>query len=409
MSAALGARPRLLERLLPAGIDGSIAAHARHYGPLPQPSRRDPRVLDELAASGLTGRGGGAFPVARKLAAVAGRPPAAVVANGAESEPASRKDAVLLERNPHLVLDGLELAAWLVDAQEASIAVAQRSAATIERAIAERPRDRQPRLVVVPGRFVAGEESALVNAVAGRAAKPTGHRPFESGILVQNVETLAHLALVGRHGAAWFRRAGTASEPGTALATVLGAVPSPGVVEFEPGETLGGLLERCGGVTETVDAVLIGGYFGTWLHAEADIVLSDEALRVHGAALGARVIVALPGSACGLVETARVVRALASESAGQCGPCVFGLPALADAYDALVDGAAADSALRRIARLQDQIALRGGCSHPDGTLAFAMSGLTTFADEIDRHRHGHCSGTYPEPVLPVGTAGSAAR
>ena len=180
-------------------------------------------------------------------------------------------------------------------------------------------------------------------------------------------------------------------------------------MEFEPGETLGGLLERCGGVTETVDAVLIGGYFGTWLHAEADIVLSDEALRVHGAALGARVIVALPGSACGLVETARVVRALASESAGQCGPCVFGLPALADAYDALVDGAAADSALRRIARLQDQIALRGGCSHPDGTLAFAMSGLTTFADEIDRHRHGHCSGTYPEPVLPVGTAGSAAR
>jgi NADH:ubiquinone oxidoreductase subunit F (NADH-binding) len=402
-------RPRLIERVLPSAIDGSLAAHQRLYGPLPRPSRRDPRLLDEIAASGLTGRGGAAFPTSLKLAAVARTRPTAVVANGAEGEPASRKDLELLARNPHLVLDGLELAARLVDAQDVAVAVAAGSVATLERAIAERPGGRRPRLVVTPDRFVAGEESAVVNAVAGGPARPTGRRPYASGILVQNVETLAHVALIARRGAAWFREAGTADEPGTALATVAGAVASPGVVEFEPGETLGALLERCGGVTETVDAVLIGGYFGIWMLAEPDIELSDAGLRPHGASLGARAVVALPRSACGLAETARVVRSLADESAGQCGPCVFGLPALADAYDTLLAGDPAGTARQRIGRLRDQIALRGGCAHPDGTLAFAASGLAVFADEIDRHRRGQCSGTHPGPVLPTAPMAKARR
>ena len=242
-----------------------------------------------------------------------------------------------------------------------------------------------------------------MNAIVGRAAKPTGRRPFADGILVQNVETLAHLALVARNGAEWFRAAGTESEPGTALATVLGAVANPGVIEFELGATLGELAERCGGLTEPVDAVLIGGYFGRWLAADPRLVLTNEALLVRGGALGARAVVLLPRSACGLSEVARVARHLAGESAGQCGPCVFGLPALADALDALVAGRDVEATLDRIPRLRAQIARRGACAHPDGTLGFVASGLELFAGEVERHRRGSCSATSDLRVLPLPT------
>jgi NADH:ubiquinone oxidoreductase subunit F (NADH-binding) len=271
----------------------------------------------------------------------------------------------------------------------------------LERAIAERPDAQRTQIVRVPDRFVAGEESALVNAVDGGEPKPTGRRPFEAGVLVQNVETLAHLALVARYGADWFREAGTEAEPGTALATVGGAVAKPGVIELEIGSTLGQLFERCGGLVEPVDSVLVGGYFGSWLAANPELVLADEVLRPRGASLGARAFVALPRSACGLMEVAQVTRYLATESAGQCGPCVFGLAALADALDAVVRGRDTDAALQRIPRLQAQIARRGACAHPDGALGFVTSGLATFASEVERHRHGQCSATRHERILPT--------
>jgi NADH:ubiquinone oxidoreductase subunit F (NADH-binding) len=367
---------------------------------LPRIQRRDQRLLAEFAASGITGRGGAWFPTATKLAAVADKRRTGVVANGTEGEPASRKDVVLLAHNPHLVLDGLTIAAGLVGAREATIAVTEgRVVRALEGAIAERPRQEQPRLVVVPGRFIAGEETALLSAASGGAGLPTGRRPFADGVLVQNVETLAHLALVARYGADWFRSAGTDAEPGTALATVAGVVASPGVVEFELGSTLGGLFERCGGLLEPVDAVLIGGYFGCWLRAEPELELTNEALRARGASLGARVIVAFPRSACGLAEVARVVQYLANESAGQCGPCVFGLPALADALQAVVEGRGVEKVLQRIGRLGAQIAGRGGCAHPDGALTFVRSGLEVFAGEIERHRRGSCTAARRPPVL----------
>ena len=379
-------------RLLPPR-SGDLETHLATYGSLPAVRRRDRRLLAEIEASGLTGRGGAAFPTATKLASVAQHPRTSVVANGTEGEPLSAKDATLLERNPHLVLDGLVVASMLVGARETAIAVgagATAAARALERAIAERPTTSRPQLALVPDRFVAGEESALVSAVGGGDAKPTGKRPFESGVLVQNVETLAHVALVARYGAAWFRTAGTEAQPGTALATVAGAVATPGVVEFEPGTRLGDLFERCGGLLDDVEGVLIGGYFGRWLTYDPELVLTDESLRARGGSLGARVIVALPRSTCGLVEVARVARYMAGESAGQCGPCVFGLAALADELDAIVGGTGTEA---RVSRLQAQIARRGACAHPDGTLGFVASGLALFAEEVEVHSRGRCSAT----------------
>lgn len=389
-----------VNRLLAPDAGSNYASHIAAHGSLRRIQRRDPRLLAELAASGIAGRGGAWFPTAAKLAAVADHRRTVVVANGTEGEPASRKDVVLLAHNPHLVLDGLTIAARLVGAREATIAVTDaRVVRTLDRAIAERPRHEQPRLVVVPDRFISGEESALLNAISGGAGLPTGRRPFADGVLVQNVETLAHLALVARYGAAWFRSAGTDAEPGTALATVTGVVATPSVVEFELGSTLGDLFERCGGLLEPVDAVLIGGYFGYWLRADPDLELTNAALRARGASLGARVIVAFPRSACGLAEVARVVRYLAGESAGQCGPCVFGLPALADALQGVVEGRSIDKVLHRIGRLRAQIAGRGACAHPDGALTFVTSGLEIFAGEIEHHRRGLCTAASRPPVL----------
>lgn len=398
--------PSGTRRLLPLGIAGDVAwaSHLERYGPL------GPLQLAEVERSGLTGRGGAGFPTAVKLAAVASRRGPVVVANGTEGEPVSSKDAVLMAFNPHLVVDGVLAAMSVVGAREAFIAVSRDvPARTLERALLERgPEAKRIELVAVPERFVAGEESALVNFVNGGDAKPTftPPRPFERGVdarptLVQNVETLANLALIARYGSRWFRSAGTDAEPGTVLVTVAGAVNRPGVVEVELGLPLRSVVERCGGLSAPAQAVLVGGYFGSWLGASGlDLPLSRSSVP-----LGARAIVVLPAESCGVAESARVLRYLAGESAGQCGPCVFGLPALAEAFESIAAGRPdARSALERLPRLAEQIARRGACAHPDGALTFADSALRIFEREIELHLGGRCSATRREPLLPTGAA-----
>ena len=367
--------------------------------PLPRRSRA--QLLAEIEASGLTGRGGAAFPTARKLAAVAHARRPVVVVNGVEGEPASWKDKVLLAQNPHLVVDGAMVAARVVGAREVTFAVGRANRTVrkrLEQALAERGDGIDIYLETVPDRFVAGEESALLNLLNGGPAKPTMEKPYERGVLVQNVETLANVALVARHGASWFRRCGTAGEPGTALVTVLGAVRNPGVAEVELGTTLREVLQRFGGLTAFPHALLVGGYFGTWIRAHdvLDAPLTNAALAPFGGSLGARTIAVLPQDACGLTESARVLRYLANESAGQCGPCIFGVAAMADAFDRLDVG--------RLGRLAPLVAGRGACAHPTGATRFAASATDVFADEIALHRAGRCSGAAHPPVLPLGTS-----
>jgi NADH:ubiquinone oxidoreductase subunit F (NADH-binding) len=395
-------------RLLHGEGGTTLDEHVARYGPLPPVARRAGEMVRVIEASGLTGCGGASFPSATKLRSVSRGRRTVVVANGTEGEPASAKDKILMIRNPHLVLDGLEAAAELVGARESYIAVASDSHAAIaalEAAAAER--GARAEIVRVPHRFVTGEESAVVHWLNDGQATPTGRRPFERGVhgrptLVQNVETLAHLALIVRYGAAWFRTAGTSGEPGTALATVLGAVGTPGVIELEVGTTFGEVFDRCGGLSERIQAILVGGYFGSWIAPDLDVALSDEALRPRGASLGARTIVALPRSVCGLAETSRVARYMARESAGQCGPCVFGLAALADAFESIAKcDDNVDDALDRIPRLHAQIARRGACAHPDGTLGLVMSALDVFSSEVEVHRSGRCTAKSHASVLPA--------
>jgi NADH:ubiquinone oxidoreductase subunit F (NADH-binding) len=379
-------------------------------------THRGEQLIEAVAAAGLLGRGGAAFPTAVKLRAVAGarRGRRALVVNAAEGEPLSAKDRVLLERAPDLVLDGALLAAEAVGAREIVVAV-KRSAApaqdAVSRALAGRPDTRDVRLGVVPDGYVTGEESALLHALNGGPATPTlvPPRPYERGLgrrptLVSNAETLAHVALIARHGPDWFRELGTPEHPGSALVTVAGAVAAPGVQEIALGTPIERVLATAGGASEPLRAVLVGGYYGTWLTAEtaAATTLDDPSLRRRGAALGAGIVVALPGTACAAAEVARVVRWMAGESAGQCGPCVHGLDAIAGAVESLVAGTATRDVLARLERWGGQVERRGACHHPNGVVRFLRSALDVFAPELEDHRqHGPCDACLARPVLAV--------
>ena len=269
------AAPRLLGGLRDDGRPVSLAAHGERHGPLPL-DLSPAELRERVTASGVTGRGGAGFPTGAKLDAVlrAGKRPI-VVANGAEGEPPSGKDKVLLAYAPHLVIDGALLVAHAVNARQVVIATAAAARPFVKQALAERRREGRISVQTagVPDRFVAGEETALVQFLNGGPALPTfaPPRPYERGVngaptVVLNVETLAHVALIARYGPAWFRSVGTPAEPGSALVTLSGAVRDPGVYEIELGSSFTALLEE-GGATREAQAYLVGGYFGTWLSA----------------------------------------------------------------------------------------------------------------------------------------------
>ena len=403
-----GTRPRLLYPD-PAGL----IEHTARYGPQPSGLSRPQRqaLIAEVGRAGLTGRGGAGFPTARKLAAVAAGHAPVVVANGTEGEPACLKDRVLMARSPHLVLDGAVLAAELTGAGRAVIVVHRDVREIMDEAAAERARAGLDRVRLevrtAAAGFVAGQASAVVRWVQHGVAAPTATPPrlAQRGLrgaptLVQNVETLAHLALIGRYGAAWFRSAGTPAEPGTMLVTVLGAVREPGVLEAGTGTPVGQLLELAGGASAPPQALLLGGYFGAWVEAARASArpFSSAGLADLDAGPGAGLVAALPAGACGLAETARVVRYLAGESAGQCGPCRFGLPAIAGQVGQLASRRSAEPRLLR--RWLDQVDGRGGCAHPDGAVRLVRTALRTFGAELERHAAGRCSGG-PAGVLPV--------
>jgi NADH:ubiquinone oxidoreductase subunit F (NADH-binding) len=414
MSAAT-TLPRLLRGVQDGGTL-TLDEHLRVHGALPAPGRRGgPHLLDLVERSGLRGHGGAHVSTALKLRAVAGRSRRAiVVANGSESEPASRKDAVLLAHAPHLVIDGAVVAASAVGADEAILYVKSsdhHAWASLTAAVRERPGRPSLRLVAAPHSYVSGQETAVIAHLNGRPALPTTvpPRPFERGVrgrptLVCNVETLAHMALIARHGPEWFRALGSASQPGTGLVTLGGGVADPGVYEIAFGSPLAAVLRRAGGVTERPQALLVGGYGGTWLDAQhmSDLTLSEGDPLLSAGSIGAGVLWILGAGTCGLQESAGVLDYLAAESAGQCGPCVFGLRAMADSFHLLARGSAGPDDVARLLRWGADVTDRGACRHPDGAARFLASAVKTFASEIAHHRAGHCTAVHA-PSMPLPT------
>jgi NADH:ubiquinone oxidoreductase subunit F (NADH-binding) len=365
-----------------------LVAHVRRLGPLPKGGRS---LIELLVASGLSGRGGASFPTGLKWRAVAAasRGSAVVIVNGAEGEPHSRKDRVLMASRPHLVLDGAVLAASSVHAKQLILYIGEEHHAALRsmsEALAERSdhERRLTRIVPAPARYVAGDSSATVHLVDAGLATPTTTPPSprERGVggaatLVQNVETLAHVALIARTGA----------PSNSLLVTVAGSVRAPGVLEVDAGTSLGDAIQLAGGATEPARAVLLGGYFGHWIEAAEAwaLPIDPHALRARGLSLGCGVIGVLAASRCPVCEVAGIMRYLASESSAQCGPCFFGLRALADACTRIAERGTDAGDLQRLQRWSAEVRGRGACHHPDGAVMFLQSAMKTFGNDFAHH------------------------
>lgn len=376
-----------------------LRRHRAHYGALP--TLPLPVLHSAVETAQVRGRGGAGFPFARKLRTTAdhvraGRR-AVVVVNGSEGEPASAKDAALAEVAPHLVLDGAAATAASLGARDVHVVLPgdrPRARALLAAAVAERddPRLRW-HLHVADSRFVAGQARAVVELLAGRPGLPVtawepeavrGHRGRPT--LLSNAETWAHVGLLCLEGPRPTLERGTRTEPGTTLLTVHAPGQRVAVHEVEHGSALAELLPPPvhGG------PVLVGGFHGTWASWDtvATMRVSATDLRARGVALGAGVLIAPGPDACALELTTRIVAHLAAQSAGRCGPCRNGLPALASSVRALALGTP-DAAVEA-SRIGSLVTGRGACAHPDGTARLVASLLKTLPGEVEAHARGRC-------------------
>ncbi len=416
--AVLGGPGSVLLSGPPEGDSGELlSGHVARWGPVPPLDGA--AVRDVIRRSALDGRGGGGFPLARKLdtARLGGGRPVLVV-NASESEPVSAKDTTLCRHRPHLLLDGAALVARALGTAEVTLHVhrgPRSPTGPLAAAIGERIRAGLPdpvwRISEGPDRYVSGESSAVASAASGGPARPhfsevplAVRGPGGLPTVVSNVETVAHVAVAARRGAEVWRASGGPGAPGTRLVTVTGAVAHPGTVLEVVGPVRVGHLLVAAGLPAPPAAVLMGGFAGTWVDGNVawSTPFDRESLRAVGAAPGCGLVAVLPSGACALAETARITAYLAGESAGQCGACVAGLPRLAAAMDRLASGSLRRGGARRIRGLAHELVGSGACSHPDGVARLVASTLDVFEDDVVRHLAGApCRGVDQPPVLAV--------
>lgn len=362
------------------------------------------QLLDQVEQAGLRGRGGAAFPFARKVRSVRlGAASPVVLVNGEEGEPASVKDRWLLRHRPHLVLDGARLAAAMVGAQDVYLYVSDAASAdSLDEALADFPAEGWNEISIrvhrVQGSYVAGEETAAVRSINGGPALPQDKppRPFESGIdgrptLVSNVETLANLPVIQRLGAAGYREAGTEESPGTFLMTLSGT-SSDGLYEVPFGTRLIEVLRRLGHEGDLA-GLLVGGYFGGLLAPHgAELPMEYGRLADAGSGLGCGAIAVLPPTTCPVSVAAAVMEYFAHQNAGQCGSCFNGTAAMAAVLGALRDHRAEQADVDRLTRWSTDLRGRGACGTLDGAVNIAASLLREFPELVAQHLDGRCEG-----------------
>jgi NADH:ubiquinone oxidoreductase subunit F (NADH-binding) len=362
-----------------------------------------------IEKSGLRGRGGAGFPTGRKWRVAAAQPAGQryVVANGFEADPGSQTDRLLMERDPHAVVEGVALAAYAVGATQAIIVVnagygtaAARLAAAVDAAeaagyLGEGVLGTSVRLSVtvrsIAGSLVTGEETVLLRALEDRRAQPDQRPPYPAvkGLwgrptVVNNVQTLAAVPWIVANGADAYAAIGSTDAPGTMLVQLSGALGKPGVVEVPLGTSLRDLLDLAGGATGTLKALLVGGPTGGFLPADQlDLPLTYDALAGAGALVGSGTILAV-GTDTSIVELATLLtRYLSDESCGKTIPCRIGLKRLTELGDGMCSGLCRPSDTRLMKDLAADIRDGGLCGIEVGGVNPLLSGMRYFGNEFD--------------------------
>ena len=397
------------------------------------------RVIDEVLASGLRGRGGGGFLTGRKWGGVRAQPGTHryVVANGAEGEPGTYKDRALMAANPYQLVEGLMIAAFAVDARQAFIATKAHFEAEREhvtRAVAEMQAagictDCEVTLVAGPEEYLFGEEKAMLEVIEGGAPMPRLLPPHEHGLfatapqtgweakepppghvgrhesnptVVNNVETLSNVPHVLARGADWFRTMGTESSPGNVVATVVGDVVAPDVGEVELGTRLGDVIDAVGsgvGAGRHVKAVLSGVANPVIGEEGLDLPLDYEAFQAAGTGLGAAGFVVYDDTAC-MVEAARLCsRFLYVESCGQCPPCKRGSGEITARLERIEAGVGTARDLDEIGYWAQRVTDGNRCYLAVEEQVVVVSIVRRFADEFAEHIDaGRCPRPRPLPL-----------
>jgi NADH-quinone oxidoreductase subunit F len=375
-----------------------------------QKSHAAEAILAEIDASGLRGRGGAAFPVSRKwsVAAESSERTRYLVCNAGEDEPGSFKDRFLIEHRPHLVLEGMILAARAVGARQAFVYLNETyrtCLARMSQAIGEADGHGYLGTLKVsihpaPTVYVAGEDSASIEVLEGKPPLPRQKPPYPAAAglfgkptVVNNVETLANVPAILRNGAAWFRGFGTAQSPGTMIFCLGDEVANPGAYEVAFGTPLRKLFEcAVGGLKKgNLKAILPGPSSAFLLHADLDIPLDPESLRKAGSTLGCGVVRFYGDCECMVEETLRLARFFARESCGQCPACRMETGMLVALLERIHQGKGDAALYEQFAKVLEFNKGKGFCAliHMPGPPI--LSSLRLFRDEFDRHmREGKC-------------------
>jgi NADH-quinone oxidoreductase subunit F len=440
-------------RVLPAVPVTSLAAYVESGGGIALERARTlgPRqVIDEIAASGLGGRGGAGFPAGRKWAAVArNRPPgeaASVVVNAAEGEPGSFKDRVIMRHNPYAILEGALVAALAVGADEVMVASKRtfvHELAILDAAVAELQGAGWTdgvslRVFAGPSEYLYGEETALLEVLDGRHPFPRIAPPYRRGVeelvtspadvsagsssaahvelagpdeatdarptLASNVETYVNAALIVANGPEWWRGVGTPDSPGTIVCTVSGATQRAGAGEFAMGTPLGDVLDELGGGPRDgrTWVGVLSGVSNAFVPADLfRTPVSHEAMRAIGSDVGTGGYIVFDDHDDEVAVAAGVARFLAVESCGQCAACKGDGLELADALTRLARSHAHPDDLDRIRERLTTVADGARCNLATQQQVVVGSILERFADQVDAHARGDEAGVDPEPIAPL--------
>ena len=370
-------------------------------------------VIQEIAASGLRGRGGAGFPTGDKWRAVraVGAGPRYAVCNAAEGEPATFKDRLLLRTNPYQVLEGLAIAAYAVGAERAWIGLKETFTTelqTLTRALREMQHADALggvpiEIVLGPDLYLFGEETGLEEVIEGRPPLPRVARPFIQGLfarppadnptLVNNVETLANVPHILAEGPDWLRANGTEAAPGTMVFTICGDVQREGVFELPLGSPLRYLVEELAGgppAGRTLKAIFPGASNTVILPEQLDLPLDFDAMRRVGSGLGGGGFAVFDDSACMVQAAWRYSRFLFVESCGQCPACKFGTGEVTQTLAAIQAGGGSDRDLELI--LVRARGSTGGqkCALPTGESLLMQSLVQSFGEEFASHVGRSC-------------------